>query len=157
MASELTILLLVEPSRATHQSSLRVMKRRGGGFFVGKYEKSAAKQWSRRLAELLAPYKPCKPLEGPLKVSIAWTFPYPKGTASKRAVKRSWRESRPDLDNMEKGLLDLLVDEGFMLDDSQVTAKHTMKFNGTEPSIFIRIEMLDSDAETYSTSNDIAH
>lgn len=149
MGNSITIRLDIEPSRATHQAALRVMRRKGGGFFVGKYEKSAAKQWSRKVAELIRPFKPDKPIEGPVKAVIAWTFPYPKGTPSKRLLERSWRCSRPDLDNMEKGILDILVDEGFMLDDSQVAAKHTMKFNGVDPFVYIHLEPLDIEAESY--------
>lgn len=135
--------LNIHPSRATHQSALRVMKRRGGGFFVGKYAKSGAKKWSNELAEKLRPFKPPRPFSEPVHIDVIWVFDYPKSTPQKNREKYSWRMKRPDLDNMEKGVLDLLTKEGFFLDDSQIVSKFTAKMEGTEPCIIIRIRPLD--------------
>lgn len=140
----------IVPSRSTHQASLRVMRRKGGGFFVGKYAKSGAKLWAKELASKMAPYKPKEPIQGPVCVEIAWVFPYPSGTPYKKRLPLSWRTQRPDLDNMEKGVLDLLTSEGFLLDDSQVVFKLTTKMNGLAPCIKIVIQSLDNQPKTDS-------
>ena len=132
------------PSRSTHQAALRVMRRKGGGFFVGKYAKSGAKLWAKELAAKMAPYRPKEPLRGPVCVEIAWVFPYPSSTPDKKRLELSWRMQRPDLDNMEKGVLDLLTSEGFLVDDSQVVFKLTTKMNGVVPCIKIVIRPLDN-------------
>lgn len=134
--------LSVVPSRATHQAALRVIRKKNGGVFIGKYAKSGAKVWSSQMAELIRPYKPQEAISTPVKVDIAWVFPYPKN-APKGYANLVYREKRPDLDNMEKGLLDLLVEQGFIMDDSLIVAKHTAKFDGREPMVIIRITRLD--------------
>lgn len=134
--------LSVVPSRATHQAALRVIRKKNGAVFIGKYAKSGAKVWSSHMAKLIEPYKPEQAISTPVKVDIAWVFPYPKN-APRGYPGLIYREKRPDLDNMEKGLLDLLVEQEFIMDDSLVVAKHTAKFDGREPMILIRITPLD--------------
>lgn len=129
------------------------MRRKGGGFFVGKYAKSGAKLWAKQLAEKMAPYKPREPIQGPVMVEIVWVFPYPSGTPAKRQLDLSWRLQRPDLDNMEKGVLDLLTQEGFLVDDSQVVGKLTFKMNGLSPMMKIVVRTLDSQPKTTSLTD----
>ena len=43
---------------------------------------------------------------------------------------RVWKWTRPDIDNLEKMLLDSIVRSGLLLDDSQVVSTHSEKFYG---------------------------
>jgi Holliday junction resolvase RusA-like endonuclease len=132
-----------EPSRATHQGALRVIRTKSGRTFVGKYASSKAKRWASVLAGEFARYKPEKPLEGPLHVEIIWVFGYPKSTPKKHLGEVRWKTTRPDLDNMEKTVLDVLTEQGFMHDDSQIALKATRKLHGPNPAIIVGIAQLD--------------
>lgn len=123
------------------------MKRKGGAFFVGKYASSKAKKWGDELARALSPIRPNKPIEGPLKARIGWVFPHLKSTPKSKLDLNIWKVTRPDLDNMEKTILDTMTKQGFMLDDSQVVLKETFKMNGPDVGMFIELSTLDNDAD----------
>lgn len=148
MTKEYHIVLNVVPSRSTHQASLRIIRTRSGKSFIGKYSKSSAKQWTSELALLLTPFKKQNALEGALRVCIAWVFPHNKGTSKALLNKTIWKTTRPDLDNMEKGILDVLTEVGIISDDGLICSKETMKMHGAEPKIIIQIFSIDeSDIE----------
>ena len=98
----------------------------------------------RTLAALLAPYRPHAPVTGPVRLVVEWTFPYRK--SERKADVREGRElrhtTRPDLDNLEKGLVDTMTTLGFWLDDSQICSKTTRKFRGPKPGICIEVRPL---------------
>ena len=111
---------------------------------MGKYASSKAKGWASELAVGMAPFKPQKPLEGPLWVSITWVFGHTKAEPKSKRESYKWKTTRPDLDNMEKTVLDVLTQQGFMLDDSQVVFKTTKKMHGPKPCLLIGIVPLDT-------------
>lgn len=115
------------------------MRRKGGGFFVGKYQKSKIKNWSRQFAEDIRNSKPKTPWDCPISISIKFKFPWNKSAPAKLKSKKMWKTTRPDLDNMEKTILDVLVDEGFMVDDSLICSKSSFKWN--DPNYGIEIEL----------------
>lgn len=89
---------------------------------VHHYEKKEVTLAKQDLMWQLKPFVPNSPLEGPLSVSIAWAF---ERTKCKRI---DWKTTRPDLDNLEKGLLDVLTAMHFWNDDAQVVMKNTCKY-----------------------------
>jgi hypothetical protein len=139
-----TIHLLVKhpPTKSTHQSALRVMRRRGGGFFVGKYEKSEIKQWTNTFAALIRGKKPAEPWDCPVHIEIRFYFPWPESTSQKKKESAAWKTTRPDLDNSEKTILDTLTKEGFLKDDSFICSKSSFKWYHPEPRIEIILKKL---------------
>ena len=134
---EITLLVKHAPTKSTHQSALRVMRRRGGGFFVGKYEKSEIKQWTAMFAEQIRPYKPKEPWDCPTHAEIYFFFPHPKSTSDKKKTACLWKTTRPDLDNSEKTILDTLTKEGFLKDDSIICSKKSEKYLSAEPKVLV--------------------
>lgn len=142
-----------DPPKATHQGGLGLMVR-GKGFFLkglrvfplsqisfGVKPSSPAgkakKEWIRRLT----PHAPDSPFSGPLALTLVITWPYLK--SHKKAVKafpRMPHFGRPDLDNVEKLILDAMTKAGFWGDDGQVCDKHSVKCYGQKPGLTVVIE-----------------
>lgn len=73
------------------------------------------------------------PVEGPLKVVLMATFPYPKSWSKKRIAATRWHTSKPDADNLVK-TLDAL--NGVLwVDDSQVAHCTAHKQYGEHPGL----------------------
>lgn len=96
------------------------------------------------LAAMVAPHAPREPFACPVELEARWTFPFRK--AERRSVVKAGLDvphaSRPDLDNLEKSLLDVLTRLGFWTDDSLVAEKRTSKRRGARPGIEIAIRPL---------------
>lgn len=131
------ITVYIEPS-PTHQSALRILKNKAGKMFVGKMSSSKASRWKKEFIAKVLKDRPDKPYNFPLYVEI--TFEYPFLKKHKGEVDILPKTTRPDLDNLEKMVLDGLVDAGYMVDDSLVCSKHTHKlFSVSGPRILIDI------------------
>lgn len=105
------------------------------------FTKKKVRQSENFLAALLSMYAPDVPFSEPVVVEAKWTFPWRK-SERQRTVNAGVpipHTSRPDLDNLEKNLLDVLTRLRFWTDDSLVFDKHTTKFWGPKPGIDIRI------------------
>lgn len=105
------------------------------------YTKKKVRQSENFLAALLSMHVPDVPFSEPVSVSVMWTFPWRK--SERKSVTRAGEPiphvSRPDLDNLEKNLLDVMTRLNFWTDDSLVTDKHTSKWWGPKPGIDIEI------------------
>ena len=97
------------------------------------YEKDTVKRVRKTYCDALKPYAPEAPIEGPIEIKIIWRY---------KAKKPSWKTTRPDLDNMEKLLLDCMTETGFWRDDSQVCMKATAKTWSKESGIDIEVREL---------------
>lgn len=86
-------------------------------------------------------YEMCRdmmdPLDGPVKVSIEFRMPEPKGNA------RRWPHVRPDVDKLARAVLDGLTGAAFA-DDCQVVDLRARKVYGT-PGAEITIEGLQDE------------
>ena len=138
MSREISFRIDCVPPTATAQHK--------GVFVVGGkprfFTKASVRQAENFLASLLAPHAPTEPFASPVFLSVSWQFPWRK-SERKRVVaegKPIPHTSRPDLDNLEKNLLDVLTRLNFWTDDSLVAMKHTEKSWGPKPGIKIEIE-----------------
>ena len=136
-AKELHIRLDCVPPTATAQQK--------GAFVCGGrvrfYVKKKVRQSENFLAALLSMHTPDVPCSEPVSLKVRWTFPYRK--SERKGVTRTGADiphtSRPDLDNLEKNLLDVLTRLNFWTDDSLVAEKSTSKWWGPKPGIDIII------------------
>lgn len=105
------------------------------------YTKKKVRQSENFLAALISMHTPDVPFAEPVSLKVRWTFPYRK-SERKRVVNAGTdipHTSRPDLDNLEKNLLDVLTRLNFWTDDSLVAEKSTSKWWGPKPGIDIEI------------------
>lgn len=128
---------IVPPTATAQQKGVYVQN--GRARFFTKQKVRDAEDF---LAAMLAPHAPDDPLVGPLFFQARWCFPYRK--SEKKSVTKVGREvphtTRPDLDNLEKNLLDVLTRLGFWEDDAQVYTKSTAKVWGPSPYLAIAIK-----------------
>ena len=120
------------PPTVTHQEKgIRVV--------AGKpvvYEKTEVAAARSKLQALLAQHRPIEPMQGALQLLVKWCFPrgkHPNG---------QYKTTKPDTDNLNKLLKDVMTDLRFWKDDAQVACEVIEKFWAETPGIYIRIEAL---------------
>ena len=102
------------------------------------YENDRLKAARRKINSRLAPYRPEKPLEGPLMLTVKWCYP-----ASEKHPGGTWKTTKPDTDNLLKVLKDEMTHLGFWHDDAQVCSEHNDKFYNHLPGIYVAVEELE--------------
>ena len=137
MAALVSFFVACEPPKTTAQQ-------KGVAFTGGRprfYKKAKVAATETLYSLLLRKHAPKAPLGGPLQVWVEITFPWRKGDS--QAVRRLWKRIphpvRPDADNLEKTLLDVMSKLGFWSDDAQVADLRLRKFFGDVPGIGIAI------------------
>ena len=128
------IFLLLDPPTITAQQNKITLVKNKPVF----YKPEKLKQARSTIIKYLKPFKPEKPMEGPIKLDVIWRFP--KG---KRHKHFEWRVTRPDTDNLQKMLKDCMTEVGFWIDDAQVVVEHVEKLWSDDPTgIAIEIDVL---------------
>jgi len=118
------------------------------GNFVRTYTDSATAAYENLVALAATAAHEGRPrLDGPLAVTILFVLPRPK-SASKRVVMPA---VRPDLDNLQKAVLDGCNQAGVWADDSRVVEMFARKVYG-EPCCHVLIEQALPCVETTSTA-----
>lgn len=114
-----------DPDTATAQEKgIKIARSRTGKYYPQFYEKPAVKMANRRLAWQLMDHKPKEPITGPVELMVVWAFGI--HAKPKRYINK-FRETKPDLDNLNKNLMDILTRLGFWNDDGQVAKLLLMK------------------------------
>lgn len=135
--TEVFIWIPGEPARVTHQSGTRYANHR-------TYKTAALKAWESTLAKAIRPSKPDQPLTGPVRLAVTWGY-----KARKKSDMWKWKLTRPDTDNLQKTLKDVMTKEGFWKDDAQVVYEICKKIWVDQPGIVIKIEELDGRCEDW--------
>ncbi|MDE5757189.1 MAG: RusA family crossover junction endodeoxyribonuclease [Allobaculum sp.] len=135
MSSTIFIHIPIEPSRTTHQSGTRISRGH-------TYKTAALQAWEATLEEELKKYVPNSPLEEAILLDVTWAF-----KARTKKQDGMWKVTRPDTDNLQKTLKDVMTKMEFWKDDAQVVCEMAEKVWATTPGISIRIESLDEKRE----------
>lgn len=100
------------------------------------YEPEALKDARRKLTAHLAGRAPKEPYDRGVRLMVKWCFP--------RGEHRDgeYRTTKPDTDNLQKLLKDVMTDLGFWTDDAIVASEIIEKFWANRPGIYIRIDPL---------------
>lgn len=87
-----------------------------------------------------------EPLDGPLSLSLRLVYPYRKSEPKKRTKDGAElpHASRPDLDNLAKGIIDALTTAAVWRDDGQIAALHLSKLYGPRPYWEVRVAKLET-------------
>lgn len=95
--------------------------------------------WARAEADLAAHlerFRPAEPLEGAVALEVVWAFPLDGHADGEPYVKR------PDTDNLQKGLKDIMGTLGWWKDDAIVFSDHAVKIHSRVPGIRIDMEVV---------------
>jgi Holliday junction resolvase RusA-like endonuclease len=131
------------PPRSTHQASLRILRRRNGSQFLGKFSSSKGKRTEGELMALLMPHRPPAPLTGPLFLGVEWRYPWRKGEPAKNRFMGYRRcDTRPDCSNLIKLLEDVMTRLGYWGDDAQIALLRVGKMWHDRPGLDITIETI---------------
>lgn len=123
---------MVPPTKTHQQKQVRVVK--GKPVF---YEPAELKAVRSKLQGHLARYVPVAKYTGPVRLITKWCFPI---TGKRR--NGQYKTTRPDTDNLQKMLKDIMTDLGYWTDDCLVVSEITEKFWADIPGIYIAIEPL---------------
>lgn len=123
----------MKPPTVTAQER-QVTVRKGKPHF---YEPEELKAARAKLEAYIAPHRPEQPMTGALQLIVKWCFPI-----TGKHYNGEYKSTRPDTDNLEKMLKDVMTALGFWLDDAQVASEITEKFYANMPGLFIHVETL---------------
>lgn len=104
------------------------------GKFYDPPELKAAKA---KLRAYLIPHVPDKPFDGPLRLVVKWCYPI-KG----KHKNGEYKATKPDTDNLNKALKDIMEDLDFFVNDSRVASETIEKFWADIPGIYVWLEQL---------------
>ena len=124
----------MDPPTITHQHQ-QVTVRNGKPVF---YQPDRLKAAREKLTRQLKTYRPVEPIEGAVRLLTKWCFPL----NTKHKIDGEYKITRPDTDNLQKLLKDVMTDVGFWEDDAQVASEIAEKFYAKIPGIYVRVEKL---------------
>jgi Holliday junction resolvase RusA-like endonuclease len=101
------------------------------------YEPTELKAARAKLAAHLAAHAPAHKYTGPVRLVTKWCFPKGKHWDGE------YKTTRPDTDNLQKMLKDVMTDLKFWKDDALVASEITEKFWAAVPGIYISISDLE--------------
>lgn len=132
ITEELEFFMPFEHVPTTTAQQARVINVRGR---LRKYDNPGLSRTRWALYHALKPFVPGEPFEGPVEFAAEWRFEYKKGHKD-----GEYKETRPDTDNLNKLLKDLMTELGFWEDDKQVVVEHIKKvWDKTDPGIYVWI------------------
>jgi Holliday junction resolvase RusA-like endonuclease len=119
------------------------------GKHAGVYTPGQADDWKALIALAARPHLPTTPIESACRVDAAFYFPRPKGhyRTGKHAAELKPdapidHTAKPDRDNLDKCVLDVLTQLGFWRDDAQVCEGTIRKAYGDRPGAIITVTPL---------------
>ena len=121
----------MKPPTVTHQE--KKISVRNGKPVV--YEPAELKDARAKLKAHLLPHRPKSPLTGAVRLFCTWCFPL-----TGRHKDGEPKTTKPDTDNLQKLLKDVMTDCGFWKDDAQVYRELSEKFYADVPGIRIVID-----------------
>jgi len=146
---DLSFRLDIIPPRGTAQGKgIRVVEIRGRQTPM-LFDKKPLKDAKKILTAALLPHVPAQPFTGPIMLRVVWCFPWRKAEPKKnRAAGWAWKETLPDLDNLNKALADIMTKQGYWKDDGQIAWLNVQKRYEDSPGILIQVRPLTGPAAT---------
>lgn len=125
---------IIPPTKTDQQKRLGVSKK-GKAFVYKDAELNAVRS---KLMANLAQHIPKQKYTTAVRTITKWCFPI-----TGKHQNGEYKTSRPDTDNLQKMLKDVMTDLGFWSDDAIVASEIIEKFYSNVPGIFISIEELN--------------
>ena len=136
MPKEMKLFLEMEPPTATYQEKKINWKTKT------IYLNPAAKDAREKLRAHLVQFIPDEPLTGPIRMTVVWGFHKGIGKHSFG----DWHTNKPDIDNIQKALQDLMTELGFWKDDCYIAQLLSTKIWTWHPGISIVLQELEGKA-----------
>ena len=147
----MNIILDIEPPTITHQvgTRQRVVVPRGKKPYIHRYKSTELERVEKLYYDMLIMQRPLIPMDGPILCTTVFVWTYRK--SEKRSIVNSgeliFKPTKPDLDNINKLLKDVMEKAGYFGNDSQITFGKPLKFWGPYPFIGITLEEAVIDEE----------
>jgi Holliday junction resolvase RusA-like endonuclease len=119
------------PPTKTHQQK-KVAIRNGKPIF---YEPRELQEARVKLREHLSQHVPTGKFITGVRLVTKWLFPI-----TGKHVEGEYKITKPDTDNLQKMLKDVMTDVGYWVDDALVCSEIIEKFYADKPGIYISIE-----------------
>ncbi len=126
-----------------------IRRGKGGKVFSGVYDPGTADDWKTIIRNTATAGWDRVPFTGPTRVSWVAFFARPKSHIKRNGELKenapTWHKGKPDRDNLDKALLDALVNAGILADDKQVCSGDLEKAYvapGELPGMAVEIESL---------------
>lgn len=134
-----------EPPTITSQMKGLATRKIGGKYKPFAYETPELKRTREWFVWQLAGHKPGQTMSGPIRLWTIWTWT-PKG----KHKAGTFRDTKPDTDNVIKLFKDALADVGYFENDARVVDERVIKRWGSRPGIRVIIETIEhQEAENY--------
>ena len=130
-------LSMIPPSVTHQEKSIKVVR--------GKpvvYEPQKLKGARAKLSAYLSAHVPEKRFNGAVRLITKWCFPI-----TGKHFNGEYKTTKPDTDNLQKLLKDVMTDLKFWKDDALVASEIAEKFYSDIPGIYIKIEDLENESE----------
>ena len=98
------------------------------------YEPAKLKDARQKLMSHLAKYAPEQPFKGAVRLLVKWCFP-----VTGKHQNGEYKITKPDTDNLQKLLKDVMTDLHFWKDDALVASEIIEKFWADVPGIYIEV------------------
>lgn len=128
---------MVPPTITHQQKQIKVVKNKKGKHVPLVYEPAELKAARSKLEAHLAKYVPEQKYTRAIRLVTKWCFPIAGGRSDGQ-----YKITKPDTDNLQKLLKDVMTDLGYWEDDALVASEITEKFWAKIPGIYIAIEEL---------------
>lgn len=125
--------MAMEPPTVTHQEK-KVAHINGKTVF---YEEENLKDARMKLEAYLAKHMPKEKYTGAVRLTTKWCF-----SVRGNHTDGEYKTSKPDTDNLQKLLKDVMTKLKYWTDDALVSSEIIEKFWSTIPGIYIKIEEL---------------
>lgn len=123
---QIEIFLQMIPPTATQQEKKINFKTKA------VYQSDASRDARSKIRAHLVQHIPAEPLTGPIRMDVIWGFP-----ESGKHPNGSWHIQKPDLDNLQKTLQDVMTELEFFKDDKQICRLNSAKIYTYHPGILI--------------------
>ena len=131
---------IIPPTATAQQKGERVI-----GGRIHHYVKKNVLDAEAILRDALLPYVPAEPITDlPIRLDVTWMFSYPKSAKKHQPGWTRWKTTRPDTDNLNKLLKDVMTDMGFWKDDALISYECVRKVYDDRPGILIIVDPFKS-------------
>ncbi len=133
----MTFFLPMNPPTVTHHDKELHAYMKSGKPHAVLHDSAALRDARAKLHAALAPQRPPEPLMGAIRLQVKWLF------YSEDKNDGEYRITRPDTDNLDKLLKDVMTDLKYWQDDAQVACEIIEKFWARTPGVFVCVEAIN--------------